>query len=142
MRWADIGCNRVFGLFVGKPEKGEPWHIMKVAGAEPIVRKTFRPVGSSTSPRQRPIRLLMTDDCTAACMEGEFLKSTYSRRLVPVAIKGALVMPRSPDDAGELVSQRHRGLVPTTTLLGLQRPGLQPIQWLAPMGGSLCGLQG
>jgi hypothetical protein len=64
----DIGCNRVFGLFVGiNPEKGEPWHIMKVAGAEPIVPKAFRPVDLSTSPRQRPIRLLMTDDC-AACM--------------------------------------------------------------------------
>ena len=62
--------------------------IMKVAGAEPIVPKAFRPVGSSTSPRQRPIRLLMTDDLTAACMGrvmngAEFLKSTYSRRLVP-----------------------------------------------------------
>ena len=70
VRWADNGCNRVFGLFVGiNPEKGEPWHIMKVAGAEPIVPKAFRPVGLSTSPRQRPIRLLMTDDCTA-CMGG------------------------------------------------------------------------
>ena len=37
---AESGCNRVFGLLMGAmPQRGRtPWHIMRVADAEPIVR--------------------------------------------------------------------------------------------------------
>jgi hypothetical protein len=54
---ADIGCNRVFVLLVGLGALGhQALDIMKVADAEPIIRRVFLTTYLSASPRQRPFR--------------------------------------------------------------------------------------
>jgi hypothetical protein len=86
----------------------------------------------STSPRQRPFRLLMNAIASnAACVEGQIvLKHSVSAAglRAPVTIEGSLIFPGRPDNARHLVGERHGSFVIAAAPFGFERPGAQPIQ--------------
>ena len=104
--------------------------MMESARGEPINANDLLGSGMlSASPRVGPNRCAITSNCSNQSAVGQCYSSRVGCRWSDgygVVVRSAFG-PDGPRDARELVRERDRGLVVTSTLLSVKRPGSEAI---------------